>query len=164
MPHHTIQCVQHNTHNACNTINAVSHNAKCNTVQYRQPDANYNAMRIMQSKIPYSAMPYCTIPCCTTHFHAIPYSAIPYPTLPHHTTPHHTTPTCDGCPPPVWPNWTLVQAGAQQVGLAKVTPVLWVVSDSSAPKPKKVVWLETYLRRERNCMNPAENLTTNQPL
>ena len=116
-------------------------------------------MRAIQSTTPYSAITHHTIPCCIIQFPATPYSAIPYPTLS-----HHTTHSCDGCSPPVWSHRTLVQAGAQQAGLTKVTPVVWAVSESTAPRPKKAVWLEICLVKHWNCMNPAENLTTNQPL
>lgn len=30
---------------------------------------------------------------------------------------------CDGGTPPVWENWTLVQADSQQVGITEVNPV-----------------------------------------
>jgi len=84
---HTIQYSVYNTTHTMHEIQLIPYHTVQNIIQYIQPNANYNAMRITQSKIPYSAMPYCTIPCCTIHFHAVPYSAIPYPTTPHQTTP-----------------------------------------------------------------------------
>ena len=118
----TIPChTRYNTHNAIRstpyrtqekTVNLTLHYTVCsiqhtqcmqdNKYHTTQCNRKYNRIHTMQARMQ-------RVLC-----------KIQYPTLP-----HHTTPTCDGCPLPVWPNSTSVQADAQQVILTKVTPVVW---------------------------------------